>query len=373
MGYQVCYNAYFSSGRLSSCDRFAFQPWHNASEFRRHLRYIHHFADLHTLSPFDCTPYELLYSIVTPITTYLQGQGVDFKYNIQVKDILMGQQCDQNTVSALKIRQCGTENLITIDDNDIVILTLGSLSSGSQLGTNTTPPRATSETTELALDDSWDLWINLAEKNPKLGDPMTFCSRISESIIACFLVTLTKPAFFEYFSKLVGSTASTSTLLGFKDSNWRLSINVPRQPHFPDQPQNIQVFWGYALSPESEGNFIKKPMSNCTGEEVMSEILHHLEFPLDAILECSTTTPSLVPLATSPYLTRNEGDRPEVVPHGITNMGLIGNFVEIPDDTVLSMEYSVRGAQEAVYQLMGLGKKPRTHKSYWDSIWTILL
>jgi oleate hydratase len=42
----------------------------------------------------------------------------------------------------------------------------------------------------------------------------------------------------------------------------------------------------------------------------------------------------------------------------MTNLAVIGQFVEIPDETTVSMEYSVRGAQLAVSQLMGLGEEP---------------
>lgn len=60
-------------------------------------------------------------------------------------------------------------------------------------------------------------------------------------------------------------------------------------------------------------------------------------------------------------VTRKEGDRPEVIPPGTTNTGIVGQFVEIPDETTFSMEYSVRGAQLAVSRLMG-AKEPKKSK-----------
>jgi oleate hydratase len=66
-----------------------------------------------------------------------------------------------------------------------------------------------------------------------------------------------------------------------------------------------------------------------------------------------------MPFVTSLFLKRKVSDRPDVVPHGSTNLALIGQYVEIPDDCVFTVEYSVRGAQMAVYQLLPeLGKEP---------------
>lgn len=354
--------------------RFAFQPWHNAAEFRRHLRYIHDFANLHTLSPIDGTPNELFNNIIIPITSYLQGQGVDFRHNIKILDVFMEPESDPRLVSGLKVHQSGKESVISVASQDILIVTLGSIFAGSTFGTNSSPPTPIPEVKELAMDDSWDLWFKLSQKHPKFGDPSQFHARIEDSTMECFLVILNDTDFFKRFTALVHTSLNTSTLVSFKDSNWRLSLNVPRQPYVAGQPECTQLIWGYALSPSREGNFIRKPMSSCTGQEVLTELLQQLQFPVDQILEHSVTVTSLLPLATAQYLTREEDERPKVVPKNVRNIALIGQFVEIPEDTVFSMEYTIRGAQTAVYELMGLeDKKPKSHKSYWDGLRTILL
>ncbi len=61
---------------------------------------------------------------------------------------------------------------------------------------------------------------------------------------------------------------------------------------------------------------------------------------------------------TSMFLVRKTGDRPEVVPEGSTNFGLLGQFVEVPEDVVFTVEYSVRTAQMAVFKLLKLDKQP---------------
>jgi oleate hydratase len=118
----------------------------------------------------------------------------------------------------------------------------------------------------------------------------------------------------------------------------------------------VQVIWGYGLNPEKEGKFVTKPMSQYTGEEIMTELLYHLDFPVESLLPTSNTIPCLMPVATSPLLPRAHQHRPEAIPPHTTNLALIGQFAEISDDTTFGTEYSVRGAQTAVYKPMELDK-----------------
>ena len=53
---------------------------------------------------------------------------------------------------------------------------------------------------------------------------------------------------------------------------------------------------------------------------------------------------------------RVKGDRPDVIPAESTNLAFLGQFAEVPDDCVFTVEYSVRGAITAVYGLLGLDK-----------------
>jgi oleate hydratase len=60
------------------------------------------------------------------------------------------------------------------------------------------------------------------------------------------------------------------------------SIVLPHQPHFIDQPSDVQVFWGYGLFVDKPGDFVKKPMSVCSGREIMTEIIGHLQIDTHA-------------------------------------------------------------------------------------------
>jgi oleate hydratase len=64
-----------------------------------------------------------------------------------------------------------------------------------------------------------------------------------------------------------------------------------------------------------------------------------------------------MPYITSQFMPRVKGDRPPAVPPGTSNFAFIGQYCEIPDDVVFTVEYSVRSAQTAVFALLGLEKE----------------
>jgi oleate hydratase len=154
-----------------------------------------------------------------------------------------------------------------------------------------------------------------------------------------------------------GNRAGTGGLVTFKDSRWLMSIVLAHQPHFIDQPAGAQVFWGYALHPERIGDFVAKPMSACTGEEILRELAGHLNFDFGASFPHAVCIPCRLPYITSMFMPRAKGDRPLPVPQTSKNLALVSQFVEIPEDVVFTVEYSIRAAQMAVYELLGIDRE----------------
>ncbi|KAJ6000927.1 hypothetical protein N7481_001336 [Penicillium waksmanii] len=338
---------------------FTFQPWHSAAEFRRCLRrYFHEFRNLNTKKPLDCIQFNQFESIIMPMIQFLQNQGVDFRLCTKVTDIVTHSDRGTETVSAISILRDSFQETLNVRPDDIVIVTLGSVTSGSSSGSNKSPPPLKTMIAEDELDENWSLWLDLGTKYPSFGDPYNFCTRLTESRLETFTVTLKDAEFFDRLVKLTCDKPGIGHLISLKHSNWKISVCIPRQPFFSCQPDNVQILWGYGLCPEREGSFVKKPMLVCSGEEIMAELLWHLGFPLEPILNNSITIPSVMPRRTASLLPRIRGDRPRVILDEMTNLAAIGQFVEIPDETAVSMDYGVRGAQLAVSHLMGLPKQP---------------
>lgn len=324
---------------------------------------MHDFHELNCPRPLDRGQYNRHDAITSPVARFLESKGVDFRFHTTVTDIIMEPSNECGRVSAIKcIRESKPEETIALGGNDIVIVSLGSIMSGATTGTNSTPPSLELMEIEKDLDENWLLWLELSTKHAKFGNAYNFCTRMKESQLETFTVTLRSDAFFKTFVELTGDQPGNASFVTIKDSSWLISVSIPKQPLFPDQPPNIQVFWGYALHPDKEGNFVKKPMMNCSGEEIMTELLGHLQIPTEDILRDSITIPCVVPRMTATLLPRTSDDRPQVIPEGMTNLALIGQFVDIDDEVVVTTDYGVRGAQMAVYTLMGMSRVMKKSK-----------
>ncbi len=100
----------------------------------------------------------------------------------------------------------------------------------------------------------------------------------------------------------------------------------------------------YHLFSDCPGDYIKKPMRNCSGHEIVMEWLYHIGVPIDEIKELASETnaiPCMMPYVTSYFMNRKVTDRPKVVPDHAANFAFIGEHVETPRDTVFTTEYAV--------------------------------
>jgi oleate hydratase len=337
------------------CTTFAFEPWHSAIEFRRYLnRFVHLFKTFDTMSGIYRTKFNQFDSIVRPLLKWLTDQGVTLQLGTRVTDLRLAEG-DAVTVEAITCERDGATQEIRLGAGDLVMVTNGSMTANSTLGSTATAPVLDTTTPS----GSWQLWETLAAKRPGLGDPSVFDSSVQDSTWESFTVTTKDPVFFTLMEELSGSEAGKGGLITFKDSNWLLTIVLNHQPHFREQPADTFVWWGYALFPDKEGDFVEKPMSQCTGREILDEVLQHLRFDKSQqILDGSIVIPAMMPYITSQFLVRKAGDRPDVVPPTSTNLAFIGQYAEVPDDVVFTVEYSVRTAWTGVATLLKLDRQP---------------
>ena len=75
------------------------------------------------------------------------------------------------------------------------------------------------------------------------------------------------------------------------------------------------------------------------------------------MFETSNCIPCRMPYITSMFMPRAHNDRPIPVPKTSRNLAFVSQFVEIPEDVVFTVEYSVRVAQMAVYELLGIDQE----------------
>jgi oleate hydratase len=238
-----------------------------------------------------------------------------------------------------------------------VFITNGSITESTDNGTWDTPAKLKG----LEESGSWKLWKNIAKKDRAFGNPDPFCDNIDLQKWYSFTATMKDSTFLDYMENFSGNVDGTGGLVTLTDSSWLMSFVIARQPHFPNQPDDVKIFWGYGLYPDRKGDYIGKTMAECTGAEILEELYYHLKIQdlMKPVTDAGKVNciPVAMPFIDSLFMPRENGDRPDVIPKEATNFAFLGQFAEAPKDCVFTVEYSVRTAQMAVYGLFDTGKE----------------
>ena len=353
---------------------FAFQKYSSLFEFRRYMnRMIFEFSRIETLEGVTRTPLNQYDSVIRPLETYLRKAGVNFRENCEVTDIDFADG-PGITVKTLYLKKkvestddSGEESdapagpsyvteEVQLNKSDICIMTNACMTDSATLGSLYKPAPAPEK-----KPISGELWAKVAGKKPGLGNPEPFFTKPEETNWLSFTVTCKGDDILKTIENFTGNVPGSGALMTFKDSSWLMSSVVAAQPHFVNQPADQTIFWGYGLHTEAIGDYVKKPMKDCTGQELLNEYLHHLHIPEDRIAELMKTVinviPCYMPYVDAQFEPRKMSDRPPVIPAGSTNFAMVSQFVEIPEDMVFTEEYSVRAARIAVYGLLDVKKK----------------
>ncbi|HYG06157.1 MAG TPA: oleate hydratase [Stenotrophomonas sp.] len=336
---------------------FALRRWHSAVEWRRYLRrqaaqlvFQADPADIYrTLySPYEC--------LALPLQRWLASQGVQFRFRTRVADVELDEGEDALCARALHLLSDGQSRRVTLAPDDCVFVTLGSMAADTTFGSMV---EAAPLAAAAAPGDAWQLWRQLAARRADLGRPEVFCGHVDSSQWTSFTVTTDDPTFLASMAGFRGAGGDRAEMIRFNGSGWLLTLALYDQPFFMEQPDSVSVWWGYGLAHDRPGDFVRKPMRECTGQEILEEVLFQLQYPQrerEALMAASNCIPCTMPYVTSPYLVRTQGDRPAPVPVGSRNLAFLGQYVELEDEAALTVEYSVRSAQQAVYALLGVAR-----------------
>jgi oleate hydratase len=239
-----------------------------------------------------------------------------------------------------------------------VFFTNGSMIMNTTWGDNDTVATYNRDTKDLSL---FDVWKKLAARDPKFGRPEPFISDIQGSGFYTWTATINGDSTFaDYWSAKTGVTQPLikNALTTVVDSNWKATFFVYGKDYYRNQRPDQDILHGYLLWTDRPGDYIKKPVRECTGNEILSEILYHcgLEDKIDQILKHTYVSVAAMPYITSQFMPRRVADRPNVIPDGCVNLAFIGQYVETPADVSFTVDSSVRTAMMAVWGLTGLQK-----------------
>ena len=387
----------------------AFENWHSALEMKLYIkRYIHHIGGLPDFSALRFTRYNQYESMILPMVKYLESHGVEFRYNTKVENVEfaigggtgpkrehtgVGQDTIQkiqatsgffkrNPASTptkklavrIDVDHEGDKSSIDLTENDLVFITNGGCVENSTMGSQNSPA---AWNPDLKPGGGWDMWKRIADQDPSFGHPEKFCSDPNATKWMSATVTTLDGEIPPYIQKICkrdpfSGKVVTGGIVTVQDSNWLMSWTLNRQQQFRDQPKDQLCVWVYGLFPDKPGNYVKKPMTECTGEEICEEWLYHMGVPTDKIEALAkhhaNTVPVMMPYITAFFMPRAAGDRPDVVPDGAVNFAFLGQFAETPRDTIFTTEYSMRTGMEAVYTLLGVD---RGVPEVWGSVYDV--
>lgn len=358
---------------------FAFQKWSSALEMKRYLcRYVHHIDGLPDFSALRFTKYNQYESMILPLVKYLENHGVKIEYGIDVKNVIIDTIGDKKIAKQIVYVKDGKEQTIDLIEEDLVFITNGCCTDSSCYGDQNTAPDLSH--LKDGYGESWDMWKAIAAqaKHGEFGNPDVFCNNIEETNWMSATVATSNEEIIQHIINICkrdprNGKVTTGGIVTVKDStdNWYLSWTINRQPQFKSQDKNMVLVWLYSLSTNKEGNYVKKPMRECTGAEVAMEWLYHIGIPQNEIEDlahnaCNTTT-CFMPYIDAFFQPRKNEDRPLVVPKGAVNFAFIGQFAETPRDTIFTTEYSIRTGMEAVYTLLDVDRGvPEVWGSQYD-------
>ena len=354
---------------------FAFYNCNSALEMKLYMqRFIHHIDGLPDLRALRFTKYNQYESMILPMVKYLEDHGCQFHFNTQVMDVRFDIREGRKVAKRVELLREGRQEFLELTEDDYLFITNGSNVENSTIGGQDKPcefipaPRP---------GGSFDLWRKIAAQDPSFGHPDKFCGDPEECKWMGVTVNTLDEKILPYIRNIcqrdpLSGNVVTGGIVTARDSGWLLSWTINRQPQFRSQPKDQCLVWLYGLFPNNQGDFVKKPMKDCTGKEICMEWLYHIGVSEDQIEELAehsaNTVPTMMPFASAYFMPRAKGDRPDVVPEGAVNFAFLGQFAEVPRDTVFTTEYSMRTAMVAVYTLLNVD---RGVPEVWGSLYDV--
>ena len=285
--------------------------------------------------------------IIEPLKAHLKSIGVDIRENAKVTDI----DFEDSSVSAIHFTDDGVRKSVYPDGDDICIFPTDEMSECASCGSFTqSAPRI--------FPAPFKLWEKLAEKHPAFKNPTAlFCdddSNMSEE----FTITLSNRMLPELIDKVTCGALGLDGVIVLDNSNWKMTICAVPPSHFKNQSEDIAIIWGTAARPERDGEYCTKPMTGCSGAEILYELVScmNLDEAWDDIRE---TVINVIPCHRrydKSYLAPVTS-KLEIIPTGISNFAISGDFAENESGIVFTEEYAVATARKAAYKLMNNKRK----------------
>ena len=261
---------------------FAFENWHSALEMKLYIqRFIHHIGGLPDFTALRFTKYNQYESMILPMVKYLEERGVVFHFGVQVVNVEFDCTEKKKVARRIDVLEDGKKNSIDLTENDLVFITNGGCVENSSMGSQNTKAEFN---TEIKEGGGWDMWRKIARQDPSFGHPDKFIRDPEKTNWMSATVETLDGRILPYIKRIckrdpLSGKVVTGGIVTVKDSSWLMSWTINRQPQFREQPKDHCLVWVYSLFTDKNGDYVKKPMRECTGKESARSGFTTSEYP----------------------------------------------------------------------------------------------
>ena len=114
----------------------------------------------------------------------------NFDLHTQVTDLDISLIGKQKTVTGIHLVRTGKSEQVAVSADDLIFVTNGSMTENSTLGSMYTPAILNRDKVNCGC---WNLWKNIATKDPSFGHPEVFCNDIDKTKWESFTMTFKGP------------------------------------------------------------------------------------------------------------------------------------------------------------------------------------
>lgn len=285
--------------------------------------------------------------IIEPLKAHLIKCGADLKQNAFVTDI----DFDNGRADAIHFTDKNIRKTVYLNNADICIFPTDEMAQCESFGSfNENAPKT--------FSSPYILWKKLSEKHPAFKDPSVFFDEFDGNMSVEFTITLSNTLLPELIDKVTCGALGTDGIIVLDNSNWKITVCAVPQTHFKNQSDDTFILWGTATAFDREGEYCTKAMTDCSGSEILYELVSCFNLE-DAWDDIRDTVINVIPCHRKydkSYLSP-VSSKLEIIPTGIDNLAISGDFVDSNNGTVFAEEYAVATARTATYKLMNNRKK----------------
>ena len=323
---------------------YGFNEGSSAYEF---VNAIAHIDDaLSGTMPSDFDRYE---EITEPLKAHIISMGVDVCENSYATDV----DFENGVVDAVHYTDNGVRRVVYLNDGDICILPTDEMAECETFGSfNESAPRT--------FGEPYLLWQRLAEKHMAFKNPSALFDDSDDTMAQEFTITLKNRMLPELIDRVTCGALGHDGVIVLDNSAWKMTICAVPASHFKDMDEEMAVIWGTASCYDAEGEKTGKAMTNCSGAEILYELVSCLNLD-EAWDDIRETVVNVIPCHRrydGAYLAPVES-KLEIIPTGISNLAISGDFAD-GDGSIFTEEYTVTTAKTAAYRLSANRRKIHT-------------